>query len=208
MTFVYRQRFREAAQQRRDDAERRVKLQRATRSLVDEGNKAPLCALLREDGLDDLAELVALGRFPRGLPSEDALDLKACVRRYEKRYGERNRNGELLYGERQRSVDRILGAHIEMGELSLEDEDAIVAWRKAQELCERLEREAEADEEMSLEQYRQKIKPGITALRKAMCKDHDIGALREHLVKKLNHDAQREPRLRPPTGSVVVLFAR
>jgi hypothetical protein len=76
------------------------------------------------------------------------------------------------------------------------DEDAIVAWRKAQELCERPEREAEADEEMSLEQYCQKIKPGITAL-----KDYAIKTLRDKLVKKLSRDAQREP---PPSDNVVV----
>jgi hypothetical protein len=192
-SYVYHQLSREEAEWRVRDAARRVKLQRATRSLVDEGDKAPLCALLREDGLDDLAELVALGRFPRRLPSADALTLKAHVRHHEKRYGKRNRNGELLYGERQRSVDGILRAHIEMGELSLEDKDAIVAWRKAKELCERLEREAEADAGMSLEQYCQKIKPGLTALREAMYKDYAIKTLRDNLVNSLNRDARREP---------------
>jgi hypothetical protein len=79
-----------------------------------------------------------------------------------------------------------------MGELSLEDKDAIAAWHKAQELCERLEREVESDEEMSLEQYRQKIRPGMTALREAIRKDHDIEALRENLVKILSRDAARQ----------------
>jgi hypothetical protein len=192
-SYVYHQLSREEAEWRVGDAARRVKLHRATRSLVDEGDKAPLCAVLREDGLDDLAELVALARFPRRLPSEDALTLKAHVRHHEKRYGKRKRNGELLYGERQRSVDGILRAHIEMGELALEDEDAIVAWRKAKELCARLEGEAEADEGMSLEQYYQKIKPGLTALRKAMYKDYAIKTLRDNLVNSLNRDARREP---------------
>lgn len=196
-SYVYPERSREEAEWRARAAARSLKLQRATRDLIDEGDAAPLCALLRADGLDDLAELVELGRFPRRLPSE-ALTLKARVRRYEKRYGERDRNGELLYGERQRCVDRILGAHIEMGELVLEDNDAIVDWDEAKELCARLEREAEADGPMSDEQYRQKIKPGLTALRKAMCQDHDIAALREQLVDSLNRDAQRQPR---PTGA-------
>jgi hypothetical protein len=38
-------------------------------------------------------------------------------------------------------VDIILCALIEMGELSLADEDAVAAWHTAHELCERLERE-------------------------------------------------------------------
>jgi ABC transporter substrate binding protein len=126
-SYVYPERSRVEAEWRVREAARRVEWHRATRSLVDEGNKAPLCALLRADGLDDLAELVALGRFPRRLPSADALTLKAHVRHHEKRYGKRNRNGELLYGERQRSVDGILRAHIEMGELSLEGKDAMAA---------------------------------------------------------------------------------
>jgi hypothetical protein len=204
MTFFYRQRSRVEAEWRARDAARRVKLQQATRDLVDEGNKAWLCAFLREDGLDDLADQLERARFPgRGIPL-----LEGHVRRHEKRYGKRERNGKLLYGERQRAVDSILRALIETGELSLEDEHAIADWRKAHELCERLEREAEADEEMSLEQYRRKIKPGMTALREAMCQDHDIAALREKMVENLNRDARREPRLHPPSGSVVVPFAR
>jgi hypothetical protein len=63
---------------------------------------------------------------------------------------------------------------------------------QAQELCEQLEREAAADEGMSLEQYCQKIEPGMTAMREAMCKDHDIAVLREKLVKDLNRDAARQ----------------
>jgi hypothetical protein len=122
----------------------------------------------------------------------DELGILSLIRRHEQRYGKRDSNGELLWGERRTSVNIILRTLIEMGELSLEDKDAIAAWHKAQELCERLEREVESDEEMSLEQYRQKIRPGMTALREAIRKDHDIEALRENLVKILSRDAARQ----------------
>jgi hypothetical protein len=188
-SYVYEPLSREEAEWRWRDAARSAKLLRATRSLIDEGDKAPLCAALREDGLYDLAELVELARFPGRL---DALDLKARVRLDLKLYGKRDRTGKLKYGERQNSIDILLRGFIEHGELSLVDKRAIVAWRKAQELCTRLEREAEADAGMSLEQFRQKIKPGLTALREAMYKDPGMQALRAKLVRKLNRDAARQ----------------
>jgi hypothetical protein len=192
-TFVYRQRSRESVEHvQRLHHEPAWDWDQAMR-LAYHGQPARLCALLRANGLDDLADLLewlrpARRRIP---PSVDAFDRQGHVRRHEKRYGKRNSNGELLYGERQKSVDGMLRALIEMGELRLKDKRAIAAWRKAQELCQRLEREAEADEEMSLEQYRRKIRPGTKALREAMCQDHDIEKLREKLVGKLNHDAKQ-----------------
>jgi hypothetical protein len=80
-----------------------------------EFNTAPLCALLPDADLSnhpqrlaDLADLLERARFPRrGIPSEDVLDLEGHVRIHEKRYGKRDSNGELLYGERKTSVNRI-----------------------------------------------------------------------------------------------------
>lgn len=210
MTFV--QRSREDVERRLREAQLSVEWHKAWHKAVQlahRGNTAPLRALLPDvdlsnnpERLADLDRVLARARF-RGIPpAEDALDLEGRVRDDLKLYGKRDRDGKLLFGERQRSVDRFLQIFIEEGELLLTDEDAIVAWRKATELCARLEREAEADAGMGLEQYRQKIKPGLTALREAMRKDPGMQALREKLVKDDSRDARREPPLHPPSGSV------
>jgi hypothetical protein len=94
-SFVYRQRSRESVEhvlrlhQPAWDWDQSIRL-------AYHGEPARLCALLRADGLDDLADLLEWVRPPRRRipPSVDAFDLEGHVRRHEKRYGKRDSNGE------------------------------------------------------------------------------------------------------------------
>jgi hypothetical protein len=166
--YVYEPLSREEAEWRVRDAARWVKLYRATRSLIDEGDVAPLCAALREDSLYDLANLLERARFPgRGsmLSFEEPLgkrEILSLIRGHEKQYGKRNSNGELLYGERQKAVNIVLGALTACGELPQMPD--------AEEL-----RDQDAHD------YVEKLRLA-----------HDLTKLREKLVENLNHHAARQ----------------